>query len=139
MATARWVDAASAFGFVGCFDDVFDAGRACAAEAAVRKQAAVQVRDVSAACAFMQVVYVLGDDVCRYVYAAFVMPRGEFGDGPMACVRQGLQSARASPFVPTPHQRRVMQKALRRGELFGVVVCPQTSQCVTKSGDAALG
>jgi hypothetical protein len=85
-------------------------------------QAAMQVQYVGAACTFVQIVYVLGDN-------------GELGN--MACQRGNgkvsgiglrLEHLHAPPFVPAPHQLRVFAKGAGCGKVLGVKSFPQACE-----------
>ena len=96
-------------------------------------QAAMQMNDGAAAGAFMQVVDVLRDQ------RKFRNDFGQSRQRLMAAVRLALQHAHPAPFVPSPDQRLVTAKRLRRGELFGIETRPEAGQRVPECRDAALG
>ena len=81
-------------------------------------QAAMQVNDVSAARALVEVVDVLGDKREARDVA------GQFGNGHVRRVRLGLQHLHPTPLIPTPDQRRIGLEGFGRCQRCRVETLP---------------
>ena len=94
---------------------------------------AVEMQDVLAARAFVEIVDVLRDQ--RKVGRLLL----ELCNGVMRGVGRGLQNLSAAPFIPSPDEGGIAREGVGGGEFHRVVVFPETGLLVAKGGDAALG
>lgn len=93
----------------------------------------MQVYHLAAPSALMQVVDVLSDYSKRWD-----VPRHR-RNGPVRRVRLRSEYGSAAPLVPAPDERRVSVKRIRRRQLGGVEVRPESSLRVAEGWHAALG
>jgi hypothetical protein len=103
--------------------DVIGAMVACAAvQAADFVQFAVHVDEVLAACAFVQVIDVLGDN--QYIAGEFAF---QLRKGKVRGIRlyAGVVQLPTAGIVKLMHQRGVFGETFRGGNLFDTVVVPQ--------------
>ncbi len=108
-------------------------GFALAVETARALQLAVQVGDVLAAGAFVEIVDVLGDQrELRHLAR-------QRCDGQVSGIGLRAMDDAASPFIPAPDQRWVGTERLGGGQGCGVETLPQPAEAVAEGGDTTLG
>ena len=102
-------------------------------EAFCAREVAVKFDDPPAASAVVQAVHVLGDEskLRKKPFHFHERPVGGIG------LRGGEEFA--APFIPLPDEARVTTERARRGEVFGLVSCPQASLRVAERRHAAFG
>lgn len=105
----------------------------CRAGCATRRvQAAMQVKDVAAAGAFMQVVDVLGDQPGVGDSSA------QCGNRPVRGIRLDTQHLQAAPLVPAPDQRGIVGEGRGRGQGRRIVARPETAKGIAEGGNPAF-
>ena len=71
--------------------------------------------DIGAACPFMEVVHILGDD-------RDIVPLLQFSKQSVSMVRLGLGQLKATPVVEIQHGSRVLAESLRCRQVYAVIL-----------------
>ncbi len=91
----------------------------------------MQVKDVAAAGAFMQIVDVLGDQPGVGDSSA------QCGNRPVRGIRLDTQHLQAAPLVPAPDQRGIVGEGRGRGQGRRIVARPETAKGIAEGGNPA--
>jgi hypothetical protein len=95
-------------------------------------ETAVQVQDLTAAGALVQIIDILGDQSKTRSQSC------QGGYGQVCRIGLCTQHMHAAPFVPTPDKFFVVQKCLRCGKFFGIEPFPKASPGIAKGWNTAL-
>ena len=94
-------------------------------------QLAVEMKHILAACSFMEIVDILGNDIC-------IIPFFKLDKPEMAGVRVRLDEFATPRIIEIMDKLRIAAEAVGRGNVHNIVILPQ-AVVVTKCIDAAFG
>jgi hypothetical protein len=92
----------------------------------------MQMNHILAACSFMKVINILGDD-CQLRYML-----GKLSDSEMCPIWLRLDHLASTPLIPSPTKRWVGSERFAGRKLGGVEALPEARQRISEGWDAAF-